>query len=229
MRYAVYFTPDTASELHRLGSTWLGRDADRRESLAQPDSRLHELTSDARRYGFHGTLKPPFHLKDGVSVASLERSVQILASRHEHFSIGPLKLQSIDGFLALVPSNTSTALNELAEDCVEWLDDFRAPPDAAELKRRRSHGLTPRQEELLQRWGYPYVQDEFRFHLTLTRRLSDLEREWVIPLAQQHFVTVLGQPTHVDALTLMVEPAASSDLHVHLRLPLFSKAMKAAS
>ncbi len=42
-----------------------------------------------------------------------------------------------------------------------------------ELQRRRAANLTPRQEFLLMHWGYPYVLDEFRFHMTLTRRLPD--------------------------------------------------------
>jgi putative phosphonate metabolism protein len=229
MRYAIYFTPDSASELHRLGSTWLGRDIDSRAALEQPDHRLAALTEDARRYGFHATLKPPFHLKEAVSRGLLERSVATLATQHQRFEAGLLKLKIMDGFLALVLDRSTRELEELAEDCVERLDDFRTPPDAAELRRRRTNGLSARQEELLQRWGYPYVLDEFRFHLTLTRRLSDDEQAWVVPLAKQHFTPMLGQPLPIDALTLMFEPAPGSDFQMHLRLPLFSSAMKAAS
>jgi putative phosphonate metabolism protein len=229
MRYAIYFTPDPNSELHRLGSTWLGRDAENRLTHEQPDPRLAPLTEDARRYGFHATLKPPFYLKEAVSRGLLERSVTTLATQHQRFVAGHLRLKIMDGFLALVLDRSVRELEELAEDCVERLDDFRTPPDAAELRRRRTNELTARQEELLQRWGYPYVLDEFRFHLTLTRRLSEDDQAWVLPLAQKHFATVLGQPLPVDALTLMVEPAPGSDFHVHLRLPLFSSAMRAAS
>ena len=41
------------------------------------------------------------------------------------------------------------------------LDAFRAPPDDAELARRRKAGLTERQDALLMQWGYPYVFEEF--------------------------------------------------------------------
>ena len=49
---------------------------------------------------------------------------------------------------------------------------FARPPGAAELERRRKAGLSAAQEKMLLRWGYPYVLDEFRFHLTLTGRLQ---------------------------------------------------------
>ena len=66
----------------------------------------------------------------------------------------------------------SAALQALADACVEQLDRFRAPPSDAELARRRRASLTPRQDAMLVRWGYPYVFDTWFFHMTLTRRLT---------------------------------------------------------
>lgn len=220
MRHAIYFTPEPSSALHKLGSSWLGRDAHSKASLGRPDPRLSEYTSDAARYGFHGTLKPPFVMKSSVPVAMLEAGVRGIAQQHASFSAGILELQLIEGFLALVLAQPSAALHQLADDCVERLDDFRTPPEEAELQKRRALGLTEDQEILLQRWGYPYVLEEFRFHMTLSSRLSNDEQAWMMPLAKAHFASVLAQPLWIDALTIMVEPESGADFVTQMRISL---------
>jgi putative phosphonate metabolism protein len=228
MRHAIYFCPNPASELHRLGSTWLGRDAFSCDSLRQPDVRLHEITSHPRRYGLHGTLKPPFRLKQNASSAAFDAAVRALSSQHESFQAPALMLAEIDGFLALLPDKHCTPLDELAADCVQQIDDFRTPPGEAELRRRRAAGLTETQEQLLQQWGYPYVLEEFQFHITLTDRLDAEKREWALPLAEQHFAPVLGKPLSFDAITVMIEPDEGDDFRVLERFPLVYNALKAA-
>lgn len=229
MRHSIYYTPHPVSDLHQLGSIWLGRDALSGVALTQPDPRLVAITHHPRRYGLHGTLKAPFRLKDAVAVATLENAIRNLASQHESFIVPPLMLADVDGYLALVPSATSTALNDLAEDCVAQLDDFRTPPGEAELRQRRAVGLSDAQEQLLQRWGYPYVMEEFRFHISLTQALTDDERQWVMPLAEQHFAPVLSQPLSIDTITLMLEPEAGEDFRMLECFSLVYNAMKAAS
>jgi putative phosphonate metabolism protein len=228
MRYAIYFVPDPAGPLHHLGSTWLGRDAYSGRQLEQPPGLQPELTAEAGRYGFHGTLKPPFRLKPAVSPVALASTVQTLAHQHESFSAGPLELKIVDGFLALLPAEDSVALHHLASDCVQRLDDFRAPTGESELRKRRAVGLTEEQDAMLEHWGYPYVLDEFRFHMTLTARLTDDEAAMLVPLAEQHFEAVLGRPFQVDALTIMVEPEESAPFMVQDRIPLIHNALKAA-
>jgi Protein of unknown function (DUF1045) len=228
MRYAIYFTPNSTSLLHKLGSSWLGRDAYTNEELLRPDERLSGYTMDACRYGFHGTLKPPFRMKDSVSFATFEAAVRNIANQHESFPAGLLELQMLDGFLTLAPRGESVALSHLAADCVRQLDDFRTPPGEAELRKRRAAGLTTAQDNLLKQWGYPFVLEEYRFHMTLTARLSEAEVAWILPLAQSHFAAVLGQPLNIDALTLLVEPDNGEDLVVRDRLPLIYNALKAA-
>jgi putative phosphonate metabolism protein len=228
MRYAIYFVPGPESPLHHLGSTWLGRDAYSGRRLQQPSHVREDLTADAARYGFHATLKPPFRLKPAVSPVALASTVQTLAHQHESFSAGPLQLKVLDGFLALVLAEVSLALNDLASDCVQRLDDFRAPPGEAELRKRRLAGLTAEQDALLQRWGYPYVLDQFRFHMTLTSLLSDEEIREVMPRAEEHFASVLGHSILVDALSIMLEAEEGADFLVHERIPLIYNALKAA-
>jgi putative phosphonate metabolism protein len=228
MRYAIYFVPDPVSPLHQLGSSWLGRDAHSGRRLDQPAGLQPELTAEAGRYGFHGTLKPPFRLKPAVSPVALASTVQTLAHQHERFSAGPLEIKTMDGFLVLVAAEDSVALHHLASDCVQRLDDFRSPPGEAELRKRRAAGLTEAQDALLQQWGYPYVLDEFRFHMTLTARLTDDEAAMLVPLAERHFAAVLGHPFQVDALTIMVEPEEGAPFMVQDRIPLIHNALKAA-
>ena len=77
----------------------------------------------------------------------------------------------------------------------------------AELARRRTAGLTARQEEHLSRWGYPYVLDCFRFHVTLTDRLEAREAEQLLPSLSAYFAPVIGKPITIDEITLFVQPA----------------------
>jgi putative phosphonate metabolism protein len=211
MRFAVYYAPAPESLLNRLGSVWLGRDAFSGERLAQPfGGALQEITAEARRYGFHATLKPPFALKGDASADDLVDAAGHLAMR-----LGPvairLALKQIDGFLALVPANEPQALNAIAASCVRELDRFRRPAGETELAKRRAVGLTARQDDHLVRWGYPYVFEDFRFHLTLTRRLVKPEVQDVLSLAQSYFADILAAPQTIDNLSIFVEPAQGAD------------------
>ena len=137
------------------------------------DAELRALTEAPRQYGFHGTFKAPFRLADGADVQHLHAALSTFARRQASFALRGLRLRAIGEFLALVPSEDSPPLSRLAEACVTEFDAFRAPPEPADLAKRHAAGLTPRQTELLARWGYPYVMDEFRFHLTLTASIPD--------------------------------------------------------
>ena len=206
MRHAVYYAPPAGSTLHRLGSSWLGRDAVRGEEVPQPKiAGLAEAALEPARYGFHATLKAPFTMNSDMKRVELGDAVALLAAQMEMVTIPKLALRDIDGFLALVPDEPVVALSVLAEFCVCAVDAFRTPANEAELKRRRAANLTPRQEFLLMRWGYPYVLDEFRFHMTLTRRLNPDEKPALLVAANEHFAALIGQPLDVDALTVFAE------------------------
>jgi hypothetical protein len=99
------------------------------------------------------------------------------------------------------------ALEDLADRCVVEFDEFRRPADEAELARRRAATLTPRQEELLLRWGYPYVLEQWRFHLTLTGRLPDeIERSAAMAVLGQRFGGFLDRPLPVTDLCVFRQP-----------------------
>jgi len=225
-RYAIYFAPLAGSDLARFGDRWLGRDAEAGEPLPQPildglnPRRLHALTEAPRHYGFHGTLKPPFQLAQGSDVDELRRALRGFATRQVPFEIFALRLREIGDFLALVPTDPTPALSHLADACVTEFDAYRAPPDATELAKRHSAGLTPRQAELLARWGYPYVLDEFRFHLSLTGPIADrAERNQVARLLQPLVAPLLEQPVSVRELCLFHQPDRATPFRLIQRFP----------
>ncbi|MEX2455572.1 MAG: DUF1045 domain-containing protein, partial [Rhodospirillaceae bacterium] len=92
-----------------------------------------------------------------------------------------------------------------------------------ELARRRAAGLTPAQNALLQRWGYPYVLEEFRFHITLTGRLDADARPRFEKALESALAPALGRPLTVDSLCLFVQPAPDARFHLHRRFVLGSR------
>ncbi|PWR23328.1 DUF1045 domain-containing protein [Zavarzinia compransoris] len=207
-RYAVYWAPPAAGALHRLGAHWLGRDPATGATPAQPllspitPARFADLTADARRYGFHATLKPPIRLVDGAGRDDLLAAVARAAAGFPAFEAPGLKVGRVGGFLALVPEGDMAPWRRLSDHFVRDLDPLRAAAGAAELEKRRAAGLTPAQDANLTAWGYPYLFDEWRFHMTLTCRLTSPERERVEVGALGHFAGVPGKPVAVTEVAV---------------------------
>ena len=187
-RFAVYMVPNAG--LAAFGAAWLGWDIATGQTVERPRVNLprplDDLTKAATPYGFHATIKPPFRLTAGLDQAGLSAAVAELAGRLAPVVLNGLALTDLDGFLALTPVGDVHGLNALAATVVRDLDRLRAPASDSELARRRAVGLTAAQEANLIRWGYPFVMDEFGFHLTLTGRLSQAEamatRDVLVPL-----------------------------------------------
>lgn len=225
-RYAVYFAPPNAGALWSFGCAWLGRDPEGRQAVPRPEvagfepARLEEITAAPRRYGFHATLKPPFALAPGHDRAALLSAVRAFAASRAPAAGPPLALTRLGNFLALAPSGAAPAIEALAAAAVEDLDAFRAPPGEAELARRRAAGLDRHEEALLARWGYPYVMDRFRFHLTLTgpfgRDEADRLTEALAPLVAPFGESNLA----VGELALFEEPGPGDPFRLILRAPL---------
>ena len=205
-RYAVYYAP-VAGEFSSRAAAWLGWDVAAGQAVTQPDLGLPaaEITRDPRKYGFHGTIKPPFRLAEGRDFAGLTEALAALAARLAPVSAPGLKIKNIDGFLALIPEGDPAGLQALAAEVVRALEPFRAPLTEAEIAKRRPERLSPRQRELLDIYGYPFVLEEFRFHLTLTDRLpAPLANEAKAILAD-HFAPVLPRPFELADLCLFGE------------------------
>lgn len=210
MRYAVYFTPPADDPLTRTAAAWLGRDAfTDRTAPAGAAAALRdgtELTTSARRYGFHATMKAPFTLKPGETEASLHDTFDHFAETVRPAIIDRLALKRIEGFFALLEGAPTPALQSLAADAVTVFDRFRAPLTERDMARRNPDALTEVQRAHLVRWGYPYVFDAFRFHMTLTDRVADADRDRVEAALRETFAAHLDRPLVVDALALFVEP-----------------------
>ena len=215
MRYALYFAPQPGSPWAEAGNGWLGRDAEREHAVAQeivpgmPSVLLSQLTSGARRYGFHATLKAPFHLAPGFSEANFEAMAAAFCQAQRRITVPSLKVKPLDRFLALRPEGAEDEIGALAMRCVSYFDLLRAAPADNELASRRRHSLSPRQEALLQRWGYPYTEEEYRFHLTLSDDLREIGEDAAYALrraAEEHFAPVAAQaPCVIDRLCIFRE------------------------
>jgi len=112
----------------------------------------------------------------------------------------------------LVPQGDTAELEALAAEVVRVLDPYRAPLTAAETARRRPERLTVRQRELLAIYGYPYVMEEFRFHLTLSGPLG-ADHAAFSAAADRHFAGLIPQPFSLAELCLFGE---DSDGRFHL-------------
>lgn len=223
-RHAVYWAPPAGSDLARFAASWLGWDAEAGHPVPQPcppgiPVAVTEITAEPRKYGFHGTLKAPFRLSSGTDAAGLDRALAALAGRIAPFDAPPLVLARLGRFAALVPSTACPALDELAARAVTELDRFRAPLSADELAKRRAGGLTPRQDKLLARWGYPYVLEEFRFHLTLAGPIAPDAADAVHGLLERLTAPFRGAPLPVRDICLFGEDEAGL-FHLVRRYPL---------
>jgi hypothetical protein len=116
----------------------------------------------------------------------------------------PLKLIEMGDFLALVPFQPSPKLQEFAEHCVKKLHALALPLSDAELQRRTGAGLSARQTALLQEWAYPFVMEQFQFHMTLSGSLKNVDPQLKLDLkaaAQEWFAPLLKNGLEIDAVT----------------------------
>ncbi len=209
IRYAAYYTPPPGA-FADLAGAWLGWDADRGAEPARPDVAglprdADGITAMPRKYGFHGTLKAPFRLARHKTGAELADACAALAMRLRPVVFPGLDFAVIGGFLALVPEGDPAPLDALASVVVADLDGFRAPPAPEEIARRTPERLSGRQRALLDRWGYPYVMEEFRFHLTLTGDFSPDEARMTALALRPVLGPVLPRPFAVGAISLCGE------------------------
>ncbi|MDO9583406.1 MAG: DUF1045 domain-containing protein [Desulfomicrobium sp.] len=231
-RYAIYFAPEPGSPLEKIGSEILGRHADGPRELTQPrlsgiaPEKFRELTASPRHYGLHATLKPPFFLADPHDETALLDNVAHIAAKMRSFDLPGLELARIGSFLALTLTGPCPELEDLARICVTVSDPFRRPPPPEELARRRARGLTPNQERLLDLWGYPFVLEEMRFHLTLTGSIPDLgERERIRAALTPLLAPVLHTPVPVRDICVFRQTCLEKPFTVLKRITLAQKSI----
>jgi putative phosphonate metabolism protein len=223
-RFALYYAPPRESAWWQAGCAWLGRDPETGAALAPPQPAalaqpLDAITVAPRRYGWHGTLVPPFRLAPGITPEALYAAARQWAQRQARFEAA-VEAATLGRFVALRPADeaSESALRELAANALHALGALRAPQTPAELAQRLDAPLTPRQRAYVEAWGYPYVFEEFRFHMTLSDSLNDaqtcahLVEAWN---AQMHGAGTLP----VAGAALFVEPKPGAPFALWRRLP----------
>ena len=219
-RYAIYYASPRASVLDRFGAALLGYDAWTAKDLPFPDELLRmvpdwrELSEDPRKYGFHATLKAPMPLSQGKTEAEIFAACAEFVRTPRAIPIIRLVVTSISGFIAVAPAEPTDELQRLAADCVSAFDGFRAPLTPEDRARRKPDMLSARQREYLDRWGYPYVMEEFRFHMTLTGRLGATRREPILAMLRERFSAIHLDYLAVDRIALFRQEDAQSRFHI---------------
>ncbi|WP_119153332.1 DUF1045 domain-containing protein [Caldimonas tepidiphila] len=225
-RYAFYFAPEPGHPLWEAGCTWLLRDPSRPERrFAEDGVPQRDWIEAPRRYGFHATLKAPMRLRDPAARGALVQAAARLARAHMPFRVPALGIALHRGFLALqplAPLSRHHPLHRLADGVVTGLDAFRAPPSPEERARQQGKGLAPRQQALFERWGYPWVLDAWRFHITLSDELPPQQlgvHARLRQLARAHFAAALAEPLVCRSLCLFEQAAPGEPFVLSERLP----------
>lgn len=220
-RYAIYYAPKPGAALARAGAAWLGYDA-ATGAASEPTAPAPEIVETPRRYGFHGTLKAPFELADGCSAQDLAAALEAYVATRAVIDIGQIAVGAAHGFVALVPRSQPEAFTAAVFDVVKAFEPYRAPLGDADLARRRAAGLTARQDQLLTSYGYPYVAEQFQFHLTLSGRLDPARTPPVLAAAQDQFAGATAAPLRFDALCLFGDPGDGAPFRLLRRAPFAS-------
>jgi putative phosphonate metabolism protein len=229
-RYAIYYAAPHGGTLDRFGTRLLGYDAFSGEERPFPNGMVEavpdwrEITGDPRKYGFHATLKAPMVLADGKSEAELLAACESFARTPRAIPTIKPVVNALGDFIAVVPSQHSSELEKLAADAVSAFDGLRAPLTPENRARRHPDRLTQRQRDYLDRWGYPYVMEEFRFHMTLTGRLAEERRESILAILRQRFAAIELAALAIDGIAVFRQQDANSRFRIVRRFALTSEA-----
>jgi Protein of unknown function (DUF1045) len=222
-RYAIYFAPAALTPLQVFGARILGYDPATGRSVPYYPSLVEKvanwplLARDPARYGFHATFKAPFELAPLRTEAELLCEIERGALQWESIDLGVLAVGKISDFIALLPRQTPTGLSELAQALVKYFDCFRAPMSDADRARRQPDRLTGRQRAYLEQWGYPFVLDEFSFHMTLAGPIEPQQIDLVRDKLERLFraeVADWDAPLTIDAMSVFKQPRRDGPFHI---------------
>jgi len=219
-RYAIYFAAGSDAALSRFGAELLGYDAYTGNELPFPHDALHvapdwrDISADPRKYGFHATLKAPMALVSGRTEAELMAACAAFAGKARPLPVIRPVVDAISGFIAVIPAEPVDALQRLAADCVRDFDSFRAALSEEDRARRRPEKLSERQRDYLDRWGYPYVMEEFRFHMTLTGRLDAERRGPILAMLRERFAALGIGTLAIDRIALFRQDDAKARFRI---------------
>lgn len=206
-RYALYHLP--GGRLGEFGAAWLGWDAREGRGVARPDiaglpGEAADFTRTPARYGFHATLKAPFRLAEGHDRDAVARRAELICDHLAPFAL-ELELATDWGFVALRPRRQPAQLLALEQSLVTRLDDLRAAMTPQERDRRRPDTLSDEARAHLDHWGYPYVLELFRYHLTLSGGLDAADAQALSQALQPVLGPMIAEPMVVNSVALMGE------------------------
>jgi putative phosphonate metabolism protein len=230
-RYAIYYAPERDTQLWKFGTSVLGGDPETGSAVPQivPDGFQSDdwqsFTASPRRYGFHATLKAPFALAPGKSEADLFAAFSAFAQSQMPFSAPPLAPVLYGEYVTLQETRPDARLAALAGACVTEFDAFRAQLSDKDRARRNPEGLSARERDHLERFGYPYVLEDFTFHMTLAGPLPENRGTDVLSaLSAAYDEGVRGEAFSVRSLSIFVEPSPGEAFRLALRAPFGAKA-----
>lgn len=208
-RYAIYFAPAFESALGQFGADWMGCDPLTMEPRSRPqlpgvsDEELVEATRRPAGYGFHATLKAPFRMSDARDRDGLVAHMTEFAAARSAFELPGLVPTASGAFIALGARKRVGALDSLAADCVRGFEAYRAPLSDAERERRLlADTLSARQKSLLEEFGYPYVLDQFDFHITLAGPCEAALRDRITKGLTKNWKPLWKEAVSIDAIAL---------------------------
>jgi hypothetical protein len=233
-RYAVYFVPERDSSLHKLGSGLLGYDIYSGQTVSGHDLPLPEglsierLTEEPRRYGLHATVVAPFFPHD-TNEANLLRDAAHFCRSASQVTVPRMQVVKHRGFMALRPiqggrheQHAYERLRSLAAEAVRFFFPLRTPPGPAELARRLAEKLSSRQAANVLEWGYPYIFDEYDFHITLTGTVQETSVQTLQTVLFHYFGEATAKPLKIDHLCLCRQPVSGMQTTNELPAGLFT-------
>lgn len=212
-RYAVYFSPADDSALGVFGASVLRRQAHTPDVFHNPDLPYdfdntplwHSCIKKPAHYGFHATLKAPFELAHGQSVDALMKDVAEYCATRQPLSLEGLEPRRTRRFDALAFEQQPQEVHDFANACVERFEKYRAPLSTSDLQRRHKDSLTDEQTDYLNRYGYPYVFNQFNFHMTLSGTQADDANGWLQWL-RTIYPLMVTEPPVLDRLSVFHQP-----------------------
>tara|TARA_R110002126_G_scaffold196969_8_gene344892 strand:- start:1536 stop:2243 length:708 start_codon:yes stop_codon:yes gene_type:complete len=214
-RVAFFFAPVSQSPLATFGAHWLGWDAQAGKSVPHLDVlmvdksglniAISDIVATPSKYGFHGTLKAPFRLANGKSINELCDAGHKFGKQIPKFTLETMHLAQLGSFIAITQAVPSAELNQLASKIVRNFDSFRAPLTEQDIAKRRQQKLTARQDELMLKWGYPFIFEAFKFHLTLSGKLEPDQMASTLNVLKEHLTEILKDPIEVNDICLFGE------------------------
>ena len=219
-RYAVYALPSERSRLSSFGDRAFRLAMAGWTPGAQPNGEAERRSWAFRKYGFHATLKAPFHLAEQASFEDLVAAVRVQAARIAPVRDIAMTVGVLDGFVVLRPVDERAELSGVAASLVLTLDHLRRPLSDHDRARRRPETLDARQRLLLERWGYPHLFEQYRFHMTLSGRLAEPERTRAVARLDALFADHGRPPLDMDAISLVAQDGPDAAFKELERVPL---------